>query len=438
MSIKLIFEGLIEETDEGLRKLKATFISELDFSVEETISILENCPCELKEVESEEELTSFIEVLEKAGAKFSIVEEEDEPEEEEEVLIEFNLDEDEEPQRIDTSKVREKGKVYKIPDLEEGEEKDLEEEQEESDIIDEADVDDLVKQLETSVQVEKSKHPTLEEIARPRMGQFEREKDASRLEIESSSKEKNEEEQQQPEPQPEETPEEITKKTKRKLHIPDEILITIFVSAFMLAVGAYMLRGYFKEQITNLESYRKKVLQAEKEEAEKEKLKLLEEEKIIFEAQQYAATDTNQERQILLSCSIYKNKVTSITFTLTTPEPPPLTDLEIVSNIPERSWLEHMKLTDDFVLVKNSAEDFLAKGSVKAFIRHQKIKTRFQGRVVITGKYDKTSDTVSVELLINRGYKEIPDTNFLFERISERNHAYFLREKLTLQKVEKE
>ncbi len=70
----LIFEGPQSGDADTLRKLKGAFLAELNFSVEETINALSNCPLTVRESEDQSSLEDLLAVLIAAGANARIEE----------------------------------------------------------------------------------------------------------------------------------------------------------------------------------------------------------------------------------------------------------------------------------------------------------------------------------------------------------------------------
>ena len=70
---ELVFEGTVDDSIETLQKLKGVFIADLDLSIPEVQSILENAPITIKRAKEELELKPQLAALKSAGAKVYIV-----------------------------------------------------------------------------------------------------------------------------------------------------------------------------------------------------------------------------------------------------------------------------------------------------------------------------------------------------------------------------
>ncbi len=109
---RLIFEGPKDDSDETLRNLKGTFITELEFSVDEAKEILENTPYQILAATSEADLHNFYESINSAGGKVLIVRPESDESEE---SFEFTFDMEEASEQLTPKKTQEKpAPVYSL------------------------------------------------------------------------------------------------------------------------------------------------------------------------------------------------------------------------------------------------------------------------------------------------------------------------------------
>lgn len=70
---EIIFEGPTDYSEDTLRKLRGVFISELEFSIEETIRALNQFPISIAKSSVEEEASKLSQILEHAGGKVLLV-----------------------------------------------------------------------------------------------------------------------------------------------------------------------------------------------------------------------------------------------------------------------------------------------------------------------------------------------------------------------------
>ena len=70
---ELVFDGPLDESPDTLRRLKGVFIAELEFTIDQTIQVLQKFPVTVKRSDSEQSLTKYFNALESAGAKVLLV-----------------------------------------------------------------------------------------------------------------------------------------------------------------------------------------------------------------------------------------------------------------------------------------------------------------------------------------------------------------------------
>ena len=78
---QLIFQGPKDESPETLRRIKGVFIAELDCSIDEVKTYLEQAPTVVFSTQQEEELRKVLQVLEAAGGLVTIKGDEENSEE---------------------------------------------------------------------------------------------------------------------------------------------------------------------------------------------------------------------------------------------------------------------------------------------------------------------------------------------------------------------
>ncbi|NLF24994.1 MAG: hypothetical protein GX589_04970, partial [Deltaproteobacteria bacterium] len=118
-------------------------------------------------------------------------------------------------------------------------------------------------------------------------------------------------------------------------------------------------------------------------------------------------------------------KLESLLLTLTTPQPPEPSDVQLAEGKFAQAWLEKL-VVDQMHLTHKPKAEFLASGNAKLFIKSHKGPERVVAKAVITGGYTAEPAVLTAKVLINRGFKELPkNTTFLFETLPNGDYRFF-------------
>jgi len=98
--------------------------------------------------------------------------------------------------------------------------------------------------------------------------------------------------------------------------------------------------------------------------------------------------------------------IISVTITVETPEPPALTDLELVQDVERAPWIQ--TITMEHLKIRNKTTGFLASGAAKIFVNQRGENERVVADGVVTGQFDKEMNIIDARILINKGFADLP------------------------------
>jgi hypothetical protein len=127
-----------------------------------------------------------------------------------------------------------------------------------------------------------------------------------------------------------------------------------------------------------------------------------------------------------MSLKVKQGKLAELSFYLTSPAPPAPTDEQIVSGDRGLPWLRALRFEKPKLETRKTGEQ-IATAPAMAFISHAEERIREQATAVTTYQFDKKSGTASAEVLINKGFEQLPSEDFVFERTPEGTYKLFFR-----------
>ena len=108
---------------------------------------------------------------------------------------------------------------------------------------------------------------------------------------------------------------------------------------------------------------------------------------------------------------------------VTTPEPPDLSDLQIVNKEKREPWLEKI-LVDGIEIRQQEDGSYIGSGNAKAFIDYDNRTLRKTVKVVVSGVYNHPR--IELRVILNHGFDEIPQESYIFTKADKRNYQIYL------------
>lgn len=231
---------------------------------------------------------------------------------------------------------------------------------------------------------------------------------------------------------------------RSKSRLPVDVVLVVVIGIAVLGIGNWL---YFKGSIeaNELEQNRIQMELAKVRKEEKLRAKRLEEEqqiangsapaKKIKYTSEYVGRFTDNGLQVNARVRIESGEVEIIEFSIRTPEPRELTDMEIVEKKQKLPWLA--KVAVDPVLLPLNSEGSLSENvTVKSFIEDNFHHTRLLADGVLNATHYPEEHRLEISLQVRAGNAAVkPFNEFSIERVEASSYRYAASGKVMLQAV---
>lgn len=215
------------------------------------------------------------------------------------------------------------------------------------------------------------------------------------------------------------------KETARKKSYISLILLSLLGSTVLLGGGIFAVKFLKPEEYSSHEEVLQQLNQASKkpdvQKTEPASAKENEEEEVQevpapdYATGIYSGALKEDKFSVAGTFTVSEGKLDQLELTITTVEPPALTDLEIVENKIRDPWI-HTIRPGNISIDQNDAESFLVTSVARAYIDYNEQRYRLTADCVISGKIDLDTGSLKAKLFINRGFPQIPESSFLVQK----------------------
>lgn len=417
--IKIIFESLIDDSAETLRDVRSAMLAELEWDIDHAQDILNNLPYTVADTDDKDEAKRISQVLSKAGAVLNVI---NLKEDSDSFFYELNTEQHTSEPSIDSVSILNKDLATSI----EIEDKAIDE-------VTETDQNIIDEDLSITLSTESSEETPLIE-------------DAAKKQKEKSQKKDLEEEQKV---------DELTKKRRKRA--------TTLLNPDNLKPGISQIKNYDKKLLktTRVEHENFAIQNPSIDNSDKEALvdhtaknirnntiigvtiacsvsifsylafvteevdpfnniqsqvntiRLNEKNKTIKSEDIYTATLFKKVKildlELNIEAAIIGNKVTNVNVTISPDNKPKpkLKEEEIINSV-TKVRLEKMIMGSPKITTEKNGK-FLAEGQLKIFLDKGGEKHRPVAEALLKGRYDSERRTLNFLLLVNSGYKNLPE-----------------------------